>query len=156
MRAYLGIIEAVSAAAILVGLFLFGMHVGAKGVQAKWDHATVEVQKATAIAEAKSRATEQAYSTQLAKAQNEHTIALQKSQKAAAVLTTRVVSLRDQLAANSRDLPGYTADACSKYAATANTVLGELSAEAVGLAKAAQGHADDSLMYQSGWPKQKE
>ena len=150
------LIEAGFVALMLAGLFMIGHHFGARGVQAKWDADKVRVLQLTAVAEAKARATEQAYSTQLAKAQNDHTIALQKSQKSAAVAVARVISLRDQLAVTNRDLPSYTAHACSEYAATANTVLGELSAEAVGLAKEAQGHADDSLMYQSGWPKQRE
>ena len=147
------LIEAGCVALMLAGLLLLGHHFGAKSVQAKWDADKIIVLQATAAAEAKARATEQQYAAQLSKAQNDHTIALQKSQKSAAVASARVVSLRDQLASVNRDLPSYTADACSKYAATANAVLGELGAEAVGLAKEAQGHADDSLMYQRGWPK---
>jgi hypothetical protein len=123
VRAYLGVIEAASVVAILLGLFMLGHHFGAKGVQAKWDANKVIVLQATATAEAKARATEQSYAAQLSKAQNDHTVALQKSQKSAAVATARVSSLRDQLAASER------------------------------LAAAAQGHADDSLMCQQAWPR---
>lgn len=61
--------------------------------------------------------------------------------------------LRNDLADQRRDLSTGSLDAVRKYAATANAVFGECSAEVERLAGEAAGHASDSLMYQRAWPK---
>ena len=61
--------------------------------------------------------------------------------------------LRDDLADQRRDLSTASIDAVRKYAATANAVFGECSAEVERLAGEAAGHASDSLMYQASWPR---
>lgn len=61
-------------------------------------------------------------------------------------------SLRDDLAQARRDLPRAASDAVRQYAATLSAVFGECSAEVERLARAAQGHASDSLTYQQAWP----
>lgn len=61
--------------------------------------------------------------------------------------------LRNELADQRRDLSTASLDAVRKYAATANAVFGECSAEVERLAGEAAGHASDSMMYQHAWPK---
>jgi len=63
------------------------------------------------------------------------------------------VSLRDQLAAARADLSSATLDAARNYAAALSDVFGQCVDEYRGLAEKATGHASDSLMYQSAWPK---
>ena len=48
---------------------------------------------------------------------------------------------------------GATADARAKYEATVGAVLGDCARRYSEVAKAADGHASDSLKLQSAWPK---
>lgn len=61
--------------------------------------------------------------------------------------------LRDDLANQRRDLSTASLNAARQYAATANAIFGECSAEVERLAGEAAGHAADSLMLQNAWPK---
>lgn len=61
--------------------------------------------------------------------------------------------LRDELTGQRRKLSTASSDAARTYAATANAVFGECSAEVERLAGEAAGHSSDSLMYQQAWPK---
>jgi hypothetical protein len=45
MSQYIGLIKAVVIAAVLVGLFGYGMHVGSGQVQARWDKANLEAER---------------------------------------------------------------------------------------------------------------
>jgi hypothetical protein len=77
----------------------------------------------------------------------------QASKAAADKLATVNRGLRDDLTDQRRKLSTASIDAARKYAATANSVFGECSAEVERLAGEAGGHASDSLMYQTSWPK---
>lgn len=61
--------------------------------------------------------------------------------------------LRDQTAAARRDLPTATADAARLTAATATELLEICAREYQALARAADGHASDTLTLQQSWPK---
>jgi len=61
--------------------------------------------------------------------------------------------LREQSAAARRDLPTATADAARHTAATATAVLESCVREYQALARAADGHASDTLTLQQSWPK---
>lgn len=61
--------------------------------------------------------------------------------------------LRDQAAAARRDLPTATADAARITAATATELLEICAREYQALARAADGHASDTLTFQQSWPK---
>jgi hypothetical protein len=61
--------------------------------------------------------------------------------------------LRNDLADQRSNLSTASLAAVRQYAATANAVFGECSAEVERLAGEAAGHASDSLMYQTAWPK---
>jgi hypothetical protein len=72
----------------------------------------------------------------------------------AAASGARVVGdgMRTELAQARRDLSSASLDAVRKYAAAVNTVFGECTDAVERLARAATGHASDSLMYQQAWP----
>ena len=61
--------------------------------------------------------------------------------------------LRDQAAATRRDLPTATPDAARATAATATELLESCAREYQALARAADGHASDTLTLQQSWPK---
>lgn len=61
--------------------------------------------------------------------------------------------LRDQAAATRRDLPTATPDAARATAATATELLEICAREYQALARAADGHASDTLTLQQSWPK---
>lgn len=69
------------------------------------------------------------------------------------LLADRLVSMRDELAAERAKLPSSSLASCRAHAATLNAVFGECANSSGGLAKAAAGHASDSLMFQEAWPK---
>ena len=77
----------------------------------------------------------------------------QVNDAAADLLADRVVSLRDQLNADRASLPSSSLSSCRAHAATLNAVFAECTSENAGLAKAAAGHASDSLMFQEAWPR---
>jgi hypothetical protein len=68
-------------------------------------------------------------------------------------LATTNRGLRDELTAQRGKLSTASIDAVRQYAAAANLVFGECSAEVERLAKDADGHSSDSLMLQQAWPK---
>ena len=61
--------------------------------------------------------------------------------------------LRDQTAAARRDLPAATADAARATAAAATDLLESCAREYQALARAADGHASDTLTFQQSWPR---
>lgn len=61
--------------------------------------------------------------------------------------------LRDQTAAARRGMPTATADAARATAATATELLESCAREYQALARAADGHASDTLTLQQSWPK---
>ena len=65
------------------------------------------------------------------------------------LLTTALDSLR------SCELPGPAADAAANRAAAVDAVLEDLERAGAEMARAASGHAADSLMYQQAWPRER-
>jgi hypothetical protein len=63
------------------------------------------------------------------------------------------ISLRDQLASARADLPSSTIDAARNYAAAVSGVFGQCTERLTEMARIADGHAADSLMYQNAWPR---
>lgn len=61
--------------------------------------------------------------------------------------------LREQAAAARRDLPTATADAARNTAATATALLESCVREYQAVARAADGHASDTVTLQESWPK---
>lgn len=137
------------AAALVAGYFAWADHIGDK-------------REATVLAKIeKLRAAENAKNSQItADLQKRKDDAITEATKQAAANKLAAASLaavnrglRDDLANQRRDLSTASIDAARKYAATANAVFGECASSNAGLAKAAAGHASDSLMFQEAWPK---
>lgn len=105
--------------------------------------------KAQAAAAAITRAQQQRKDDALAQA----TQRAQRAEAAASSARAAGDGLRHDLTQARSDLSRATVDAVRKYAATLSAVFDECSAEVERLAKAADGHASDSLTYQQAWPK---
>lgn len=139
------------ASAIIAGVFTWK-------VQAwRYDHqiATLqakhqaEVQAATDRALAAERLTNQ----RLTEARNAAAKREQDLRRDGDALRGAFDRLRDQTAAARRDLPTATADAARATAATATDLLESCAREYQALARAADGHASDTLTLQQSWPK---
>ena len=143
---------------ILVGLFCLATFVGIQF----WEHRLIEEGRqlekgdnaARALIEnaknAEKTATWQKGKDDALKDANQRA---QAAKAAADKLASVNRGLRDELTDQRRKLSTASIDAARQYAATANAVFGECSAEVERLAGEASGHASDSLMYQSAWPK---
>lgn len=135
--------------ALTLGYFAWADHIG-------------DVREAQVIAKIeKQRAVENAkHAETTAKWQKEKDDALIEANKrilankaAANKLAAANRGLRNELADQRGKLSTATLDAARKYAAAANSVFAECSAEVERLAGEAEGHSADSLMYQQAWPK---
>lgn len=70
-----------------------------------------------------------------------------------AVLESRVIGLRDDLATFRARLPKVSGAACVEAADTVAELFGECTDRYSKLAEAADGHANDALTCQEAWPK---
>lgn len=144
---------------LLVGITLFGVFgvfcysLGKTNVRAKWDAEKVAQAKEYQAAEALNRAKEQAQSKKLIEAKNAATKRETILRGDADRARSELDGLRDELKTVCTNLPGDTADACTKRAATVNELFGQCAARYTGLAAKADRHASDSLMLQQAWPK---
>lgn len=137
------------AGALVAGYFAWADHIG----DVREAAVRAEYAAKTLVAEQAARAREQALQFQVTKAQNDaqarQTILVADAARTAVVAN----SLRNQLAIARRDLSSASIASTRKYATTLNDVFGECTAGYSALARQADGHASDSLMYQQGWPK---
>ena len=124
-----------------------------QGIRYERDIANMKAQAATEQAQAVAHAKQE---SELLQAKKDE--ALDAANKRAKINESRaagaqsvVDELRSQLDAAGRENNPFNAN--PNYGSTLTTVLGQCTAELVTLAKAADGHASDSLMYQQAWPK---
>lgn len=115
-------------------------------LQAKYQ---AEVQAANDRALAAERMTNQ----RLAEARNAAAKREQDLRRDGDALRDAADRLREQAAAARRDLPTATADAARNTAAAATAVLESCVREYQALARAADGHASDTLTLQQSWPR---
>lgn len=95
------------------------------------------------------------------KDKDDATVQRDKNQTAAGVHSAAAASelgrLRNDLATARAALDGaVSSSSCAPYReaiATRDAVLDAMGTAGAGMAGAAQGHADDALMYQQAWPK---
>lgn len=140
-------------AAILAAL-IFGVHrLDQSRQQIGYDKATSEYTAAALKAEQAARAKEQAIQTQITKAQNDAKIRETKLAADAGRARAAVAGLRDDLATARSQLSTLARDAVNQYAATSTELLTQCGASLADMARAADGHANDSLMLQEAWPK---
>ena len=138
---------------LLLGMFLAGAAVAHRydmGQNAIKENARLELVREQ---EKANRATERQQSTQVVEALNASKKRAHDAQVAAGAADSAAGRLRDDIADLQRRLPQASHDACRSNAATLGTVLNSCIAEYGSMARDAQGHADDSVMYQQAWPK---
>lgn len=141
----------VAAILAFAGFFLY--RAGAASVRVQWDAEKLQQQQVAAAQETENRRLESKRQTNVIEAQNASTKRIQGLQVAAAGVRAESDGLRRDLDANTANLSRATPDACRKYAAAVNAVLGDLEKAGGGVAEKADGHASDSLTLQQAWPK---
>lgn len=149
------VIQVAAIAAVVAGLL------GAAGswqIQA-WRYNTqiqtmqLEFTKTVAAAERNAQAQERRLNLQIQEARNAAAKREQDLRRDGDSMRGAFDRLRDQAAATRRDLPAATPDAARATAATATELLESCAREYQALARAADGHASDTLTLQESWPK---
>lgn len=112
-----------------------------------------EFTKTVAAAERNAQAQERRLNLQIQEARNAAAKREQDLRRDGDSLRGAFDRLRDQTAAARRDLPAATPDAARATAATATELLESCAREYQALARAADGHASDTLTLQESWPK---
>lgn len=131
---------------------------GRAEVQALWNAAQHAQQAADADANQANRQTEGENRDRVSTAQSTRAQTAGAHAADLAGLRTERDRLRHSLATaldtiRSCGVPGPAADAAADRAAAVQRVLEAMEGEAAELARAADAHAADSLMYQQAWPK---
>lgn len=131
---------------------------GRAAVQQQWDAERESMRQAAATAERENRARKEADDARVITAQSDRAQAAARDAAALAGVSAERDRLRHSLATALNtirrcDLPSPAADAASDRAAAVESVFDEMARAAEGLARAADGHAADSLMYQRAWPR---
>lgn len=144
----------VAAGAALAVILLIAFNVWESKIERRgYDRAQSEYTKTALLASEAARKREQDLQHNLEVAQNEartREIALNAAADGARVERD---GLRDELASLSDRLSRASVDSLRKYAATASRILAECTNQLTEMARAADGHASDSLMLQQAWPK---
>ena len=147
------LIEFLAAAALLAaiswGIHSFLEHERDIGYQ----RAVVEYTAKALLAEQAARATEQRLAKQLEEATNASTNREKALVVAVAASAKSAGSLRDTISSLNNSLSSATLDASRKTAAAFGAVFGDCQEQFRAMGLAAQGHYNDSLMYQQAWPK---
>lgn len=123
-------------------------HAGMTSVQVAWSAANLK-------AETEARAVEQQRAQTVQKAQNEHTKQIQTAQRDNDVARSELDGLRSILKdqRERHDATSQSASAANKRADTAGELLATCAAEYQIMGRHAQGHAIDTQMLLSAWPK---
>ena len=161
--ALIGKVLAGVALALLIGKGVTSCqdHYRAEGraeVQAEWAEAQRLQAAADATANQQHRQTEGKDRAPVATAQSQRAQAAGTHAADVAALRNDRDGLRVSLATalntiRSCNVPGPAADAATHRAAAVQHVLESMESEAAELARAADAHAADSLMYQQAWPQ---
>jgi hypothetical protein len=144
-------IKLAASVALLAALFAGGWYSGAGRVQGKWDAAKVEQAEADAEANRANRVIESKRNATIIEAQNAATLRNKTLQIAAADSRAVAVSLRDEIAAIRRSLPGLAADAARQRADAVAAVLADCSAGYADMAATADRHASDVKTLIDAW-----
>ena len=131
---------------------------GRAAVQQQWDAERASLAAAAAQAERQNNARKEAQNETVHAARDERAAAAQRERADLAGLAGERDRLRKSLdtALNTIrrcDVPGPAADAGADRSAAIRAVFAEMESAGAEMARAAGGHAADSLMYQRAWPK---
>jgi hypothetical protein len=146
----------VAGAALSTGAYLWhgwqvdGLHdaafkAGQAEVQARWDAATTEALRVSALQTDSLQRTKDAAIKDAEKR-------AQDNARAAAGARTELDRLRKQAATGAGDA-GTTHAACTEYATAATDVLGECASALQSLAATADGHVSDLRTFTGAWPE---
>lgn len=144
---------AIGLAVILAASHGFAYKSGRAAVRAQWDAEKALQLKQSLELQSKYRQKEQEHAQRLSDAQQAARKRENLLQSQLATLRVASDSLRDDLRTYSGQLPGASCDSVRGYAAAANTVFEQCTAELRSLAEQAQGIASDALTLQQSWPK---
>lgn len=131
---------------------------GRAAVQQQWDAERAALREAADKANAENQARKDAQNDAVSTARDERAQAAQRERADLAGLAGERDRLRKSLdtALNTIrrcDVPGPAADAGADRSAAIRAVLTEMESAGAEMARAAGGHAADSLMYQRAWPR---
>lgn len=118
---------------------------GKREVQAEWN-------KAALAATQENQRLSNRWNSKLVEAVNNAKSREQKNAVAADGAVRERDQLRDELAASRRQLGTATCASVREHAAALTDVFESCVREYQGVAREADGHASDSLMYQEAWP----
>lgn len=142
------------AALLLLGIsFAIGLMTGRAQIQGKLNLYKLEMADNAVKASEEYRAKERSWNQQLQEANNhanEREIKIRNNLTAATADNKR---LRDTINSISGRLPGDTGDARLKAATTGLELLGECADAYIGMAEAADRHANDARTLSEAWPK---
>lgn len=132
---------------------------GRTEIQNKWDAERRALAAAAAQAEQQNQAAKDRQHEAIHTAQTHRAAAAQRDQSADAALVRERDGLRRDLATalntirHSCDLPAAATPAGADRGPALAAVFEELERQGAAMARAASGHAADSLMYQQAWPR---
>ena len=142
------------AALLLLGIsFAIGLMTGRAQIQGKWNLHKLEMADNAVKASEEYRAKERSWNQQLQEANknaNEREIKIRNNLNATTADNKR---LRDTINSISSRLSGDTADARLETANTGLELLGECADAYIGMAEAADRHANDARTLSEAWPK---
>lgn len=156
MKAFTALLDIVPGwmyALICAGLFGWGGINAYRVNSAQADLAELKEQHAQALVVAREQAAEQTKSLQEQKDAAIAQAQARAAENAAAAgrAKSELDRLRQQSASGASDA-GTSLQACTEYAASANTVLNECASSLVALAEVADGHVNDLRTYTDSWP----
>lgn len=142
------------AALLLLGIsFAIGLMTGRAQIQGKWNLHKLEMAENAVKASEEYRAKEKSWNQQLQEANNHANDREIKIRDNLASATADNKRLRDTINSISGRLPGDTGDARLKAATTGLELLGECADAYIGMAEAADRHANDARTLSEAWPK---
>jgi len=134
------------------GFYKYGSHQGAASKQAEWNESIIIQKQQQEESLSEFRRIENARNQGVINAQNAATSRIKVLEASNNTLRIQSGGLRGTITATTSITARGTPETCPKVLTTFGTILDELIQEAEGLARAADGHATDSLMYQEAWP----
>ena len=153
LKPYAYLIDVVLILAIICtfayGVHIFALHnqaLGAERVQIEWD-------RANEVAADAQRKRELQFQQEKDDALNQAQKSIQAANAGAVAAADAGRMLHTTVETLVAKSAGDTSDATRKYTAALAAVFEECTNKYRELGREAQGHADDSLMYQKAWPK---
>jgi hypothetical protein len=141
--------------ALVGSIFFGGFKVGSDRKQGQWDAEKVAQLAQLKEADNENRRFENKLAANVIAAQNSSKARERILMDAASAASLESGSLRDAISTITSNLSNASRDALTKYASACGAILNDISGTAERLAKEAQGHSNDSLMYQEAWPRKK-